>query len=267
MHTLIVSPDGRNLYAGSVSPIESVTTFARDARTGTLRQLPGMAGCMSFGAALPSLTCPRRGPRTSGILELDQSADGAFVTYANPDGLNPPMVFRRAAGDGSLEPVAPLCQPECEPDSVVGSLWLSPDGRTAYVADPEGQVTLWTRRPDTGQLTTQEIVYRVPCAGRNGCEAGRAAMYVSASGRTAYLSFTEFGVIALTRDPRTGRLTRIPGRSGCVAIPPRRRPHCASAEGLLAPGELVVPADERNVYAVTEDPELFSVTALGRRTG
>jgi hypothetical protein len=267
MDTLIVSADGRNLYAGAIWPVESVTTFARDASTGTLRQLPGMTGCMSFGAALPSLTCPRAGPPSRGIRELDTTADGAFVIYANPDGLDAPVVFRRAAGDGSLATVAPLCQPDCDPDSVVGSLWLSPDGRMAYLADPWGQVTLWNRRAETGQLTTKEILFQVPCTGRRGCEQGRAAMHVSASGRTAYLSYTEFGVIAFTRDSGTGRLRPIPGRSGCVAIPPQRRPHCASAEGLIAPRGLIVPVDERNVYAVTEDPALFAVTGLHRRQG
>jgi 6-phosphogluconolactonase (cycloisomerase 2 family) len=260
VYTLLVSPDGRNLYAGT----EAVTSFERDPRTGSLRQLPGARGCVTFGPPPTSSACPTIHPEVrQSAFVLQSSADGAWMTVASPYALDDPVIFRRDAQDGSLEPIAPLCEPACEPESAAGALWLSPDGQDAYVADRSGEVALWTRHPVTGQLNARQVVYRLPCGSRDGCDRLSASLVVSRSGRTAYVSFEDYGVLAFSRDPATGRLSRLPGRHGCRAIRPRR-PNCGSAPGLVQPIDIILPADERNLYAVSDQ---FSVTALAREPG
>jgi DNA-binding beta-propeller fold protein YncE len=255
IHTLIVSADGRNLYTSNT---REVTGFGRDPATGRLTQLPGVAGCMGFGSDRRG--CPRHGPTSNGFPELARSADPAELIYANADENDEPLIFRRAPGSGRLSPIAPACASECESNSAAGALWLSPDGRTAYVADGEGVISLWQRDPQSRRLTTRQVVYR---ACRGSCYRGPASLRVTADGRNLYASYNGFGILAFSRDPATGALLRLSGPTGCVAVSSRRR-GCVSAAGLLAPDDLLIAPDERTLYAVTESAELFSVVALRR---
>ncbi|RKQ90854.1 hypothetical protein C8N24_0669 [Solirubrobacter pauli] len=105
-------------------------------------------------------------------------------------------------------------------------------------------------------ITDARIAFQVPCPG--GCYVGGGALAISPSGRTAYLTFSAYGVLVLARDPATGALSGPPA-GGCWSF--ARHFGCAIARGLLAPSDLLVPPDARNVYAVSPD---FAVSAFAR---
>jgi hypothetical protein len=90
-YAIVVSADGRHVYVGSSG---GIAAFARDGRTGALRQLQGSAGCVSA----------RRGAgcgaaRGSGFGTLALGPGGRFLYAGTSAGLS---VFRRNARTGRL---------------------------------------------------------------------------------------------------------------------------------------------------------------------
>src|SRR5215813_5056146 len=73
-----VSPDGNNVYAAA-EVSHAVTIFSRDAITGALTQLSGLAGCISEDGT--SGTCTD-GVALTGAIAVSVSPDGAFVYAA-----------------------------------------------------------------------------------------------------------------------------------------------------------------------------------------
>src|SRR5918995_573921 len=93
---LVVSPDGRHVYVASYGS-DALGVFARDRRTGVLRQLSGPSGCFS---ARPGGGCTL-GRALNEPTSVAASPDGARVYVAGrrfPSGV---AVFARAP-DGSL---------------------------------------------------------------------------------------------------------------------------------------------------------------------
>jgi 6-phosphogluconolactonase (cycloisomerase 2 family) len=93
-----VSPDGRNVYAGSFSG-SAITAFSRDGTTGALTELPGRHGCITnttFERARPKRGCTRaRGLRQAWGIAV--SGDGRFVYSGTGGDNNTGMaIFRRA---------------------------------------------------------------------------------------------------------------------------------------------------------------------------
>jgi len=71
---IIVSQDGRNIYVGSARR-DSIVVLRRSRRTGALRQLPGVAGCISVR---PLVGCSL-GRALAGVSAFALSRDGRFL--------------------------------------------------------------------------------------------------------------------------------------------------------------------------------------------
>ena len=206
-----VSPDGRNVYASS--PVSStIAVFARSARTGALRQLRGRAGCVN--------------------------STGRY-------------------GCGRARAL-----------QTVSGIEVSGDGRNVYVQST-GALAVFTRSARTGALS--QLPGKAGCVGdrprersREGCAAGRAMaaqfdLALSPSGRFLYVASgwyvesapSQGGIAIFRRDPRTGRLTQLPGAAGCVTALARQRCGRARSMPRLGVTHLVLDRSGGNLYATT----------------
>jgi DNA-binding beta-propeller fold protein YncE len=163
---LVVSPDGRSVYAVSygLAPGEdSLITLRRDPRTGGLRPLPRKGSCVQ---SLPGRGCPALAG-LEGATAITISPDGRFV-YVASELSGAVRGFLRNRSTGALTPLygrggcissgklaAPDLRCEVALPQLAGarSLALSPDGRELYVAafDP-GAVVVLRRNPRSGRM-------------------------------------------------------------------------------------------------------------------
>jgi 6-phosphogluconolactonase (cycloisomerase 2 family) len=242
--TLLVSADGRNVYAESLGNSRTFSEFARNPRTGALRPL----GCLSLGPRAGGAGCSYGGHADLAFGTLDQSPDGRFVTSSDSYGIGAPVILERAR-DGTLRRLAEPCRPACEVQhgDPAGRLVIAPEGTQAYeLSTATGEIVVWSRDPATGVLSGPRTAYQVPCD-PDDCYMGPGAIAFAPDGRTAYVVFSEDGLKMLARDPATGTLSPLAcwslfGGNGC-----------AKARGLVAPEDVLIARDGRAVYAVTQD--------------
>jgi DNA-binding beta-propeller fold protein YncE len=298
---LTISPDGRNLYVSSLGT-PAVAVFDVDPATGGLTQEPGAAGCVSGDGAgvgcgearslaggfhltlspdgkslyvssyeQPPLDSVQIGPSSLVIFDRDL-ATGSLVQKAGPDG----CIAGRETGDGCR--VDPLVQG-------VGSVAVSPDGRSAYVAssEPGGVLSIFDRDPVTGSLKRKEGA--AGCISRDGSSgacgksstfSGLSAVAVSPDGSSVYVASrgsivignkqaprNTASLIVFDRDPTTGALRQKPGARGCIAASPAKT--CGTSKGLGIPGDLVATSDGKNLYVVGHHPGTVSTFDRARR--
>lgn len=331
---LAVSPDGRNVYVAAAGS-DALSVFARDRRTGALRQLAGAAGCFSQRpgggcASARALNEPtsvavspdgervyvagRRFP--SAVAIFTRAPDGTLTQAAGPAG----CVSHRGGSDcavaralSSPEEVAVtpdgrhvlvagmrsravavltvgpggLSQPAgtggcialggrdgCAPSRAFTGpvdLAVSPDGRYVYVASSVADaVAVLHRNRASGALTQPRG--RRGCLGQGtgarGCAPGRAldevwGVALSPDGRNLYAVSAKVNtLIAAARNRATGRLTQLPGRSGCFIRAGGFG--CPEGRGLTVAVAVTVSPDGRNVYVASEDTYLGSVAVFRR---
>lgn len=291
------SSDGRNVYVAAAGS-DAVVAFARTPRRGTLHPVlqPWSRSCVQP---------PTRGscaPRALGL-------GGADAVAISPDGRNvyvgsldsaAVVAFARAAG-GALEPLhgrggcvqgRPLSSdagPGClehAPLNAVGSVALSPDGRSVYALSYasgglEDSLVALTRDGHSGRLTP------VP-AGRGGCVVplgsrrcplhaaglrGASAVAVSPDGRFVYVaSQLSSAVVAFVRNRSTGALRPVAGAGGCVedaaTPPPSSDIGCAvKSPALRGARALTLSPDGRFAYVASFDPGAVAVLVRDRNTG
>jgi DNA-binding beta-propeller fold protein YncE len=208
-----ISPDGRFVYVGASG---ALAAFSRDLRTGALKQLAGVAGCLSASVA----GCTKI-PHSTLVADLVVSPDGRSV-YADVFNGGVVAAFARNPKTGALRYVGCVGDPtDCTkgPGRSMGgvkTLAISPDGRNVYATSVNGvDVVELARNATTSRLAV------VGCIGRAdyGCDPARAiggpgGVAVSADGAWVYESDSGDGAVsALRRDPISGRLTD----AGCVA--------------------------------------------------
>ncbi|HYZ77245.1 MAG TPA: hypothetical protein VE596_07705, partial [Gaiellaceae bacterium] len=266
--SVVVSPDGRNVYVGSFG---GLAVFARDPRSGVLRQLPGTAGCLLAPAR--AARCSHRGARRRlWPVVLALSADGRNV-YALTGGNegNALLVFRRNVSTGRLTELATRDGCIATPalggtgctaaPSLVGpafcySLAPSRDGRYLYLGSC-GDLTVFSRNVATGGLTQLPAPGGCidasgppgrPCAGDTGTEP-QTSIVLSPDGRNLYFAFNigrstqPGGVTVFSRNTANGTLTRL----GCITETGSRGA-CMKARGLETASGLAISPDGRNVY-------------------
>jgi DNA-binding beta-propeller fold protein YncE len=136
--SVTVSPDGRNVYVVATGS-DAISVFARNLRSGALRQLPGARGCVS---QLPGGGC-RDGRALNEPIEVAISRDGERVYVAArafPSAIA--VLDRDAAGalhqaDGLGGCVSSGGSGGCAPGRGLRRPWdleVSPDSQHVYVA-------------------------------------------------------------------------------------------------------------------------------------
>ena len=266
---LAVSPDGRNVYV-TASESNALAVFARNRKTGALRQLSGAEGCLS---QLPGGGC------------FDGRALNEPVAVAvSPDGERVYVAGRRAPGgvavmvrhsDGSLaQPggeagcVTPGGRDGCasaramrSPEDVV----VSPDGASVFVAGMRSNSVSVLRSGRRGLTQPPGPAGCIATSAVDGCAVGHALqgpveLAISPDGRRVYVAASIADTVANLRSDRaTGALTQVRGKGGCIRQSGSRR--CTRGRTLDEVWGVAVSADGHSLYTVSS-----KVNALGAMT-
>ena len=258
---LVVSPDGRNVYAGSFFG-NAVAIFARSASTGALTQPEGTAGCIAASATSSCATAlGLEAPEGMAI-----SADGASVYVASALS-NALVAFARDTSTGTL--TQPTDGSGCIVESPLtgcttgvqlsgaNAVTVSPDDDDVYVTSLfSDSVTSFSRSSSPATLTQKPgtagcLIYLRAA----GCSFGRAlsapeGLAVSPDGTSVYAAAFATGAIAvLDRSRKSGALAQKPGRAGCVAT--KSVPGCSPGRALRGVSSIAVSPDGHHVYSTS----------------
>lgn len=269
---VVVSADGRNVYAGSFAS-GAVATFARDASTGALAQAPDATGCIEVGGAEGCAV----GFALAGAEGLAESPDGTrvYVAAAISNALavlvrDPATGALSQAGDGT----------GCIADAPTAGCT---DGRA--LAGANAIAVSRTGAVYVTSLLSDSISTFVPGAGgtiaqldgtfgcvqylfAGGCSLGHAldapeAVAVSYDGASVYAGvFGSSAVGTFDVDRDDDGLIQKPKRAGCIAAKPSRL--CRRGRGITRVGGLAISPDGRHVYAAGFGSDAVAVFA---RTG
>lgn len=229
--SVAVSPDGKHVYAGSLS---GLAVFARDTTTGQLTQLPGPDGCLlQFGGAVTGCT-DIVGPIDPAQVVVSRDGKHVYVSGFNGDAI---AIFSRNRTTGVLTqlPAPAGCLAEngdgvaCTdavgldgPDGIA----LSRNGKQVYVAAGDSKtIAVFARDRTTGALTQfpapngclAEDGDGVTCTAAVGLDGARG-IAISRTGRQLYVASGVGDAIAIfARNAATGVLTQLPAPHGCLA--------------------------------------------------
>ena len=252
---LVISPDGKNLYAAS-GPKNALVELKRNTGTGALQQLAANNECVTTetitGCTKVSLVGLTRG--------VAISPDGANV-YVGSAGENGVAAFSRG-GEGALTQLAGGAEcvtsnaTGCTTNTLLGlketrRLVVSPDGTNVYVAGQAAGAIV-----ELG-LTTVPSVTRINSP--HGSPAGGSEVYIKGSGFAEgdkVLFGTEEGTEVVVVSASTLRVkSPAPGKEEKVAVKVENAAGTSPA----------VPADE---YSYTFKPIVLGVTpSVGSESG
>jgi 6-phosphogluconolactonase (cycloisomerase 2 family) len=226
VRSVAVSPDGTSVYAVSETS-GAVSVFSRDTATGALRQLGGLAGCVSQTGTGGSCA---DGRALAGAGDMTVTPDGANV-YVASLGSDAVAVFSRDATTGALTQLAGTagCVSEtgtggaCADGTALDrsrSVVVSPNGTSVYVAaEISDAVAAFSRDAATGAIT--QLAGTAGCVSETGtggaCADGTAldgarSVAVSPDGKSGYAaSFYSSAVSVFSRNGTTGALTQLGG--------------------------------------------------------
>jgi 6-phosphogluconolactonase (cycloisomerase 2 family) len=223
---MLMSPDGRNVYTiGGYDNRSAIAVLVRDAKSGTLHQLRGRAGCLlpSYGdphTRYPDcLAAPLNNPAAIAI-----TPDGRELIWTNPPSPNTVVAaYARSTRTGALSPLP--CYGICgslRAAPCADGIATSPDNGNVYVTSDQctGRgLAILQRDPATGQLTqppgTAGCIQRI---GADGCAPAPVTDFaplqpiISPDGRMLYVTSVAAnrGLFLFSRDPATGLLTAGP---------------------------------------------------------
>jgi len=228
----VVSPDGAFVYAGSGGD-HTITTFSRDAGTGTLV----FAGAVQNGVG---------GITGLNVRAMALSPDGAHL-YATGD--YSVAVFSRDGGTGTLTWV------ETEQNGVGGvtnlnyalDIAVSPDGAHVYVVSQSypSAVLVFSRNALTGALTFVEATVD----GAPDGLAGAQSLAISSDGAHVYVAgYYDDRLVVFGRNAVSGSLTFV------------------ESETIDAPVAIALSPDGAHAY-VASSPNLLSVYSRNAGTG
>jgi DNA-binding beta-propeller fold protein YncE len=216
---IALSADGRSLYVTSEG---GVAAFARNLRTGALRQLAGRAGCIApdasagceVGRAVGGSDLPAVSNGKISACRIVVSHDGSRVYAASNAGI---AVFARSRVDGSLRQlagnagcVAPDAASGCTPARTlrgVGAIAVSPDGGTLYATTHSQSLVVLARDATTSGLVQPAGADGcVNATGTDGCMVSPAmarpfALAVSPDGRQVYVGSLTGPLLGFARRP------------------------------------------------------------------
>lgn len=215
--TLLMSPDGRQVYTGPAT----IGVFQRDPATGTLTQAPDAAGCAANNGAFGCTPTRNLGAGR----QMALSADGRSL-YAPANALNTITIFDRDPTSGALRQkdgaagcvgAANGCTAERRMLNPL-AITTTSDARNVYVSVADGVLTF--ARAGDGSVTLQSCVNNT---GSGDCSAGRnlrGVSYGAGSPDGQSLVFGQEpadspGIVVFDRDAQ-GNLTQPQGADGCV---------------------------------------------------
>lgn len=274
-HALAIAPDGKHVYVAS-STSDAIAILDRSARTGTLTQAGGKAGCIAAkGASGCAWARALNGPNSVAV-----APDGrhVYATSLNSDDIS---IMRRNRSTGALTQLSGpsgcisgvAAVPGCAtaraldgPDVVT----VSPDGRSVYAGSFFGNaVVTFSRNASTGVLTQPAGTAGCLAAATDGCAPGLAlgapeGMAASKDGASVYVATAASNaVLTLQRDPSTGALTQPTDGSGCMTNVPSTG--CTTGVELGGANAVTVSPDDGDVYVTSLTSN--SVTSFIRTAG
>ncbi len=230
--SLVVSPDGRNVY--STSSV-ALTIFDRDASTGALTQKAGTAGCVSHSHVACTAGVALESPSA---VALSPDGRNVYVSTVTSDAV---ATFDRDLATGALTQKAGLaacisetgtsgaCRDGVALDGAT-DLAVSADGLNVYVASATSDaVAVLNRNRSTGELTAK--IGSATCVSETGTggACGNGVALVGARGvavspdlRSVFVTAGTTGAVAVF-DRTTavgtfaGTLAQKPGLAGCVS--------------------------------------------------
>ena len=270
-HAVAISPDGRNVYVASAGS-SAIAAFNRDARTGTLTQRSGAAGCIALDGADGCATAVGLDRPNS----VAVSPDGKNV-YATSLAGNAVVVLRRDASTGALTQLAGgagcivnAATPGCStgraldgPDVVA----VSPDGTSVYVGAFNGSaLAVFSRNGSTGALTQPSATGCFVNTPTSGCSTALALgapedLAVSSDGASVYVAAPGSNAVdAFTRNAVSGALTQMTDGAGCIVSVALAG--CTLGRQLDGADAVAVSPDDADVYVTSVLSN--SVTAFSR---
>lgn len=270
-HAVAISADGRSVYVAS-SRSNAIAVLSRNARTGTLTQRPGAAGCIAAGGAGGcAVAIGLLGPNSVAI-----SADGKNV-YATSFASNAVVIFRRNRATGALTQlggasgcITNVATSGCTTGRALGGpdvVSVSRDGASVYVGAFTGNaVAVFARNASSGALT--QPVGTAGCiaiGGSTGCATGVAlaapeGLAISADGKSVYVAAALSSALdVLTRSPSTGALTQATNGTGCIVN--SALTGCTTGVQLEGANAVAISPGDKSVYVTSLSN---SVTAFAR---
>jgi hypothetical protein len=279
--SLAFSPDGRNVYAAA----GVLLSFARDPRTGALRQLGGAAGCLG-----PRLDGCAETPGLKDVDSVSVSPDGRDVYVA--DGGGAIAAFDRDPGNGALtqrpSPGGCLSGDGRQRCGSAQDLWepratvASSDGRFLYAAGGNANVVVAAERQGPDRVlaalpTPGGCVAAAPEQDGPGCQVARGlefpySLALSRDEANLYVG-GDGAVTAYSRNPGDGTIAQLPGVTGCVTQ--AKVEGCARGHGpfgstydeLLPSGDGVVALGDDSLLSFVRDRETGGLRQVRGRGG
>ncbi|HZR79603.1 MAG TPA: beta-propeller fold lactonase family protein [Candidatus Binatia bacterium] len=275
--TMTMSKDGKHVYVASQFGA-AVAVLVRDAKKGTLSQLPGPAGCISQGGSGGQCAS---GTALDYSLSMALSPNGKQVYVASYYSSSVAVLTRdRKTGALTQLPGPAGCISEggsggqCANGRALSkprSVAVSPNGKQVYVTSGDGSaVAVLQRNSATGGLTQLPGPEGcISAGGFGGCTTGRAldfpwSVAVSKDAKHVYVASQYSNAVAvLQRDPITGALTQRPGPEGCIGTGSQ----CASGRALFEPRSVTISPDGKHVYVASGNNDTIAVLQRDPITG
>jgi DNA-binding beta-propeller fold protein YncE len=276
--TLVVSPDGKEVYVGSEGLNGGIAIFQRDQETGDLSQEPGGAGCVNESG---TAGCTDGLAEMGGLETLSISPDGRTL-YAMSPARDAVTLYSRDPETGALTPLpAPagcLVNSPADGCSVViglgeprGLAFSSVGEESAYLAsERRDAILVFDRNPATGALTQKPGT--AGCVSNTGrsdpmqagtegaCVNGVAmdainSIAVLPDGSALYATTRESDGVVVFGRAADGTIAQRPGTDGCITETgfevvdlPWTEGTCQDGRGLLAADGIVASADGAHIY-------------------
>jgi 6-phosphogluconolactonase (cycloisomerase 2 family) len=264
-----VSPDGRHVYVASAGS-NAVAVFSRNAKTGELTQLSGIAGCVSEGGTGGACADGK------GLIGANSVALSGKHVYVASNASNAVAVFSRNAKTGELTQLSGIagCVSEggtggacADGKGLIGANSVAVSGKHVYVAsNASNAVAVFSRNAKTGELTQVSGV--AGCVSETGtggaCADGKGliganSVAASPDGEHLYVASNISNAVAVfSRDVKTGELTQLSGIGGCVSEDGTDG-DCIDGKALDGAFAVIVSPDGRHIYVGSSDINAVTV--------
>jgi DNA-binding beta-propeller fold protein YncE len=276
--SVVVSPDGKNVYVSSVAPGGGIAIFQRDPETGDLSQEAGATGCVNASGT----NCADGLTEMVGLESLEISPDGRTL-YALSPARDAVTLYSRDAESGALTPLpAPTgCIVNAAADGCAVATGLGEpralafssagEGENAYLAserrdailvfDRDGATGALTQKPGTAGCVSNTGRSDPMQAGTEGACANGVAMdaidslAILPDGSALYATTGESDGVVVFDRAADGTIAQRPGTAGCITETgfevtdlPWTEGTCEDGRALLAADGVITSADGRNVY-------------------